>query len=95
MIYVDDMAISRSGELWFHLMSDKDDEEIHAFAVKLGLKRIWFQSDHYDVVKSKQRRAIELGATLVGPEKLVEIRKQKRLARTKLHQITSKKGKSE
>ena len=77
-VYVDDMAISKSGKLWFHLMSDEDGREIHVFAARLGLKRSWFQEDHYDIVEKKREHAIELGAIPVKPQKLVEIRRQKR-----------------
>jgi len=78
-VYVDDMAIYKSNKLWFHLMSDEeDDREIHVFAAKIGLKRTWFQGDHYDIVEKKREHAIELGAIPVKPQKLVEIRRQKR-----------------
>lgn len=40
---------ARHGHLWCHLFSDSADcEELHAFARLLGMKREWFQRDHYD-----------------------------------------------
>lgn len=33
-----------------HLVSDVSFEELHAFAASVGLKRIWFQRDHYDIL---------------------------------------------
>ncbi len=41
-------------------------EELHDFAKKLGLKRSWFQEtkllNHYDLVLSKRKLAVKLGA---------------------------------
>lgn len=50
-----------------HLTADTL-EELHAFAVKLGLRRTWFQplsSPHYDLSPPKRARALELGAVFV------------------------------
>lgn len=50
-----------------HLMADSD-EELHALAGQLGLKRAWWQTrpphsvSHYDLTVRKRARAIELGA---------------------------------
>ena len=74
-VYVDDMNLQaevRNGSRvrnsqWSHLTADTD-EELHAFARKLGLRREWFQGQdnggaHYDVTSGKRMRAIQLGAT--------------------------------
>ena len=71
MVYVDDFRIpARVGRLsarWSHLQADTEDE-LHAFAVKLGLKRSWYQVSrrpeacHYDVTDSMRDKAIALGA---------------------------------
>lgn len=53
-----------------HLTADSLDE-LHAFADKLGLRRVWFQASppssvpHYDLTKSKHTIALQLGAVLV------------------------------
>lgn len=69
-VYVDNMRLSAQvGTIagrWSHLMADSDDE-LNAFAAKLGLKRAWAQHpgtalSHYDVTDSKRRQAIALGA---------------------------------
>lgn len=70
-VYVDDARIrARVGRLharWSHLTADTDDE-LHAFASRLGLRRSWFQDHedrlrrHYDVTDSKRLEAIRLGA---------------------------------
>jgi hypothetical protein len=48
-----------------HLIADTN-EELHAFAARLGLKRAWFQAKssgpHYDLTASKRAIAVRLGA---------------------------------
>lgn len=76
-VYVDEIAehaeinikpaARRYGQRWSHLTADSD-EELHAFAARLGLKRGWFQTAprqafrHYDVVPSKRALAVKFGA---------------------------------
>jgi hypothetical protein len=78
-VYVDNARIpatvGRIRGRWSHLTADTQ-EELHAFAAQLGLKRSWFQIGcrsgldtretcvhwHYDVVDRVRTRAIELGA---------------------------------
>lgn len=80
MIFVDNMrtpATVKNGSrevsgLWSHLTSDQDtDDELHAFAQQLGLRREYHQPypkhsrSHYDVTEPKRRAAIRLGAIAV------------------------------
>jgi len=50
-----------------HLMADSD-EELHAMAGRLGLRRAWHQTrpphsiSHYDLTVRKRARAVQLGA---------------------------------
>lgn len=48
-----------------HLIADTN-EELHAFAESIGLKRCWFQAKasgpHYDLTASKRVRAVARGA---------------------------------
>ncbi len=48
-----------------HLLADTLDE-LHTMAQVIGLKREWFQDKrsgkHYDLVPSKRKAAVELGA---------------------------------
>lgn len=81
-IYVDDMRLqARVGTInarWSHLYSDTSDEELHAFAELIGLKRSWFQQhrskkpnhpmNHYDVTDTKRNHAIRCGATAISWE---------------------------
>jgi uncharacterized protein DUF4031 len=73
-VYVDDMWRFPMGQLgrmkMSHMIGDTD-EELHAFAQQLGLKREWFQhGDHYDVSKGVRGRAIELGARAITVRQL-------------------------
>ena len=34
---------------WCHMATDGGFDELHAFAARLGLRRAWFQGDHYDL----------------------------------------------
>jgi hypothetical protein len=72
------MAIYTDGT---HMVSDENLEELHSFAVEIGLKRHWFEGlrkghPHYDLMKSKKELAIENGAILVSPKKIVKICKK-------------------
>jgi hypothetical protein len=80
-VYVDDVGIQatvhdrpsgrRYTSRWSHLFSDTSDEELHALARRIGLRREWFQDDHdhglqthrhYDVTERKRAAAIRAGA---------------------------------
>ena len=71
-VYVDDWrqraTIGPVSDRWSHLLADTDDE-LHAFAARLGLRRAWFQEhrrhralNHYDVPEETRRAAVALGA---------------------------------
>ncbi len=75
-VYVDDAMIPATvpnGRVthtsqWSHLIADTEDE-LHAFAARLGLKREWYQGPdqhgdlwHYDVTAGKRQQALRLGA---------------------------------
>ncbi|MGH3664681.1 MAG: DUF4031 domain-containing protein [Egibacteraceae bacterium] len=67
-----DRAIWRwRGRRWAHLISDTSYDELHAFADRLGLRREWFQGDHYDVPEAVRSEALRLGAQPVASSHLV------------------------
>ena len=67
-----DKAIWRwRGERWAHLATDTDPAELHRFANRLGVPRLAFQGDHYDVPTGLRERAIEMGARPVDGRVLV------------------------
>ena len=55
------------GYCWSHLVSDTSEDELHAFATRIGLKAAWFQGDHYDVRDGRRMEALRAGATQVRP----------------------------
>lgn len=67
-VYVDDMDAefrpSHVKNRVYHLshMVADTDSELHEMAAAIGVKRKWFQGDHYDVTKSARARAIARGA---------------------------------
>ena len=86
-VYVDDARIpARAGRIrarWSRLFADSQDE-LHAFAAGIGLKRAWFQPGkpiggkpsrlwHYDVTDAMRARAIAAGAQPVGIRECREI----------------------
>lgn len=71
-VYVDSMLPCLPNPKWkwdraCHMFADTDDE-LHAFAISLGLKRSWFQSappascPHYDLTTGMRERAVKMGA---------------------------------
>ena len=83
-VYADDSAIpatvpngrARHTSNWSHLFADSQNE-LHAFAARLGLRRSYFQPGrplggepspfwHYDVTAGKRMQAIRLGAQPVS-----------------------------
>lgn len=67
-----DRAIWRWRERrWAHLVSDASYDELHAFAARLGLRREWFQGDHYDVPEHVRAEAVLLGAVETEAAELV------------------------
>lgn len=63
-----------------HLVADTE-EELHAFAEKIGMKRSWFQSGrvaHYDLTEARRARAVEFGAQELTRRELAEWMRAKR-----------------
>ncbi len=60
-----------------HLVSDTSLEELHGFAVHIGLRRSWFQGvrkrhPHYDLTTPRKRsQAMAAGAVVVSSKELV------------------------
>ena len=86
-ILVDNAVWPWRGRRWAHLVSDASYDELHAFADALGLRREWFQGDHYDIPAEVRERAIAAGAVPVGSAELVRrlraagLRKHSRITR--------------
>ena len=59
------------GDQWAHLASDWAYAELHAFANAMGIRRLAFQGDHYDVATAGREQAIARGARPVTSRELV------------------------
>lgn len=71
MILVDAPTWSGHGRFWSHLVSDTSYEELHAFAVSVGLPPRAFERDHYDVVEERFDAVVAAGATVVSSREIV------------------------
>ncbi|WP_394768378.1 DUF4031 domain-containing protein [Lacisediminihabitans sp.] len=58
--------------LWSHLVSDSSLEELHDFALRLGIPRRGFDLDHYDVPEARYEELVAAGAEPVSIRQLVE-----------------------
>jgi hypothetical protein len=72
----------RWGTRWSHLFADSDDE-LDAFALRIGLKLKWAQHRgqpgrfHYDVIPTKRAAAVKAGAIEVDDRTAVAIWKRR------------------
>jgi predicted kinase len=58
-------------DTWCHMATDGSFDELHAFAARLGLRRAWFQRDHYDLPPHGRAAAVALGAEEVSTSELL------------------------
>jgi Protein of unknown function (DUF4031) len=77
VIYVDPLFSTTPSKKWpyrqaCHLTCSGNIDELHAFAHRLGLKRVWFQNQHdnpllwhYDLTANKRLQALRLGAIAI------------------------------
>lgn len=70
-ILIDEARWPWRGDRWAHLVSDRSLDELHRFAHTLGLRRVGFQGDHYDVPSALRSQAIGRGAEAVTSRELV------------------------
>ncbi len=58
-------AAAEHGHQWCHMWSD-DLDALHAMAIRIGMRREWFQDKpgfpHYDLVPPLREKAIAMGA---------------------------------
>ena len=59
------------GRRFAHLASDRSLDELHAFAVALGLPSRAFHGDHYDLPEEWVPAAVDAGAQEVSARELV------------------------
>lgn len=70
-VLVDEAIWEWRGAHWAHLVSDSSFDELHAFAQRIGKRRLGFQGDHYDIETLDRERAIDLGAEAVDARELL------------------------
>ncbi len=75
-IYVDDLREwPGKRSQWCHMATDGDLAALHDLATRIGVRR-YFQNHsvhpHYDLVPSKRRMAVALGAVEVDSKELVK-----------------------
>ncbi len=70
-VLVDDAVWPWHGDRWAHLATDASVDELHAFANDLGVRRLAFQDDHYDVPSAVRDAAVARGAIPVTSRALV------------------------
>ena len=81
VVLVDEARWPWRGRRWAHLVSDSNYDELHELAQSIGLRRISFQGDHYDVDETDRARALAAGAAPVNSRELVRRLKEAGLRR--------------
>lgn len=88
-VYVDNARVKWRGHEWCHLVADTI-QELHEFALALGLRRAWFQASasnpHYDVTLQTRARALELGASIGSRREIIACAKKLKAELEALHQ---------
>jgi len=75
-VWVDQASIMWRGKARHHMTADNVDE-LHAFAVQVGIRRCWFHNKpgrpHYDVTDGQRTAALNAGAVSVSTRQLLEV----------------------
>lgn len=71
MILVDQAIWPAHGRRFAHLVSDESLDELHAFAIHIGLPARAFHGDHYDLPDEWWADAVAAGATVVDAREIV------------------------
>jgi len=78
-VYVDDAGIEWHGHPRFHMSADTLDE-LHMFAVSIGVKRCWYhrgtRHPHFDITAAQREAALLVGARAVDQRTLLTIGKR-------------------
>jgi hypothetical protein len=68
-----------------HMFTDGPLDELHDLAVRIGMKRAWFQNHgdlpHYDLNKARRAAAVRAGAVECDKYKTVAVMRANRAAR--------------
>ncbi|WP_037856975.1 DUF4031 domain-containing protein [Streptomyces sp. NRRL S-340] len=72
-VYIDPPSWPGHGRLWSHLVSDDSYDELHGFAVALGVPERAFERDHYDLPAHRYPDAVAAGAVEVSSREVVRL----------------------
>ena len=70
-VRVDEAIWPWRGRRWAHLVTDTDLDELHDLAHRIGMPRVAFQGDHYDVHEDLRLAALDLGAVATPAREIV------------------------
>jgi muramoyltetrapeptide carboxypeptidase len=79
------------GRLWSHLASDESYDELHRFALGLGIPQRGFDRDHYDIPAERYDEVVAAGATPVTSRELIAALIAAGLRRRKTETLAPKK----
>lgn len=70
----DDLDIRKAARwlTWCHMVSDESSDELHQFALRLGMRRSWFHGEHYNLTVKRRREAVAAGAVEVTAWELIK-----------------------
>ena len=71
-LLIDPPNTAGHGRLWSHLASDSSFDELHRFALSLGIPERGFDRDHYDIPAERYQHVVEAGAVPVSSRELID-----------------------
>jgi len=75
-IYVDDMRAGYGQMIMCHMIGP--EAELLEMADRIGVKRRWYQGDHFDICQSKRNLALKAGAKEITSRQAAAMRRRRR-----------------
>jgi 8-oxo-dGTP pyrophosphatase MutT (NUDIX family) len=72
-IWIDPPSWPARGRLWSHVISDTSYDELHAFAVQVGIPARGYDGDHFDVPQESYAALVAAGAQPIGGKELARL----------------------
>ena len=76
-VYVDNMRSGYRQMVMCHMLADSESE-LHTMADQIGIKRQWYQGDHYDICLAKRTLALKAGAIEITARQAAAMRRRRR-----------------
>lgn len=76
-VYVDNMRSGYRQMVMCHMLGDSESE-LHTMADQIGVKRRWYQGDHYDICLTKRTMALKAGAIEITARQAAAMRRRRR-----------------